>query len=79
MKRVSEYFLIAVTLSARVAPEIPAYALWKPKVALNPLEAWTYLQSIISGLYEESKVLFGLLIPTTQILSPSTSIFWNSV
>ena len=66
-------------LSDLVEPEIPAYPFWKLSVALNPSSAWTYLQSIISGLYALSEIIFGLFWPTTQILLPLTSNFINSV
>ena len=50
MNLVSENLASEVMLSARVAPDIPAYAFCLLSVALNPLSASMYLQSIISGL-----------------------------
>ena len=61
----SEYFAIALILSERVEPDIPAYAFWYCKVALNPFSACVYLQRTTSGLYASKILAFGLLWPAT--------------
>ena len=63
---------MVVILSDLVDPEIPAYPFWKAIVALNPSADWTYLATTISGLYELKIPVFGKVLPTTQILFPST-------